>query len=119
MKTLQANLIVSGIPLACIAGCSRSYSFTGVVVGGQGAGIIDAKIIIYPHDWERPEYHEQYRDGKTESDGVFQAGWCCATGVESFRMVVSKPGYDEDIRIVAADEKDNRVVLSVANENAE
>ena len=112
MKTFQANLLVLATLFACFAGCGRTYSFSGIVLDGQGVGIVGAKIVLYPHDWKRPVYDDQHNDEKTKGDGTFEAGWCCATGVKFFRIVVSKSGYDEDTRIVSADEKDIRVVLS-------
>ena len=119
MKTLKAILLILGILLACIAGCSRPYSFSGIVLDGQGVGIGDARIILYPHDQKRPRYNDQYSDGKTDSDGTFEAGWCCATGVRFFRIVVSKSGYDDDTRIVSANEKGIRVVLSLVGGKTE
>jgi hypothetical protein len=113
MKTIQSSLLALTALFICVSGCGRTYSFSGVVVDGNGNGIADARIVLFPSDWKRPEYDEAQNDGKTESDGTFEAGWCCATGVKFFRMVTSKSGYHEDVRIVSADEKNLRVVLSL------
>ena len=110
MKAFEGTLLVLGIFFACMTGCSQDYNFSGIVVDGQGVGIKDAKIILYPHDVKRPESGPSY---KTKEDGLFKAGWCCTPGVKFLRMVVSKPGYEEDNRIVLADEEGIRIVLSV------
>jgi hypothetical protein len=113
MKAFQVSLLAFTALFACVSGCSRAYSFTGVVVDGNGVGIADANIVLFPSDWKRSEHNDEQSNGKTKSDGTFEATWCCDTGVKFFTMITSKPGYHGDVRLVRADEKNVRVLLSM------
>lgn len=109
MKPLALAVLLIAMLITVTAGCSRGYRFIGVVVDGQGIGIDEAQIILYPHDEKKPESTTGQR---TKNDGTFEATWDCTPGIKFFRMTVFKIGYDDDNRIVSADEKDIRVVLS-------
>jgi hypothetical protein len=116
MKPIATVLLAIGLFLPCIAGCSRSYLFEGVVVDGQGVGIIGADVIVYPYDQERS------RSGngvKTGANGKFEVGWGSIPGVKFFKMEVSKAGFDVDKRLVLEDEQGIRIVLSVAGSKVE
>lgn len=110
---LAAALVLVALLLSTVSGCSRIYRFTGTVVDGDGNPISDARIALYPHDWEQPS--SDHSDGTSNGDGGFEATWGSAVGVEYFRMVVSKEGYKDHLRLVEADAKDLRIVLERAN----
>ncbi len=116
MKPIVSVVFAIGLFLPCIAGCSRSYLFEGVVVDGQGVGIIGADVIVYPYDQERSQ---SGNDGKTGANGKFEVGWGSIPGVKFFKMEVSKTGYEADKRLVLADEHSIRIVLSVAGSKVE
>ena len=116
MKPLSLPFVLLTMLITATLGCSRVYQFDGIVVDGQGIGIDDAQIFLYPHDAKKPESTEGQ---KTLSDGTFEAGWCCTPGIQFFRMTVSKIGYDDDNRIITADEKNIRVVLSRSSKGSE
>jgi hypothetical protein len=116
MKPITRVLLAIGLFLPCIAGCSRSYLFEGVVVDGQGVGIMGADVIVYPYDQERSQSRN---GGKTGPNGKFEVGWGSVPGVKFFKMEVSKTGFDVDKRLVLEDEQGIRIVLSVAGSKVE
>lgn len=116
MKRIATGLLAIGLFLPCIAGCSRSYLFEGVVVDGQGVGIMGADVIVYPYDQERSQ---SGNGGKTRANGKFEVGWGSIPGVKFFKMELSKTGYEADKRLVLADERGIRIVLSVAGSKVE
>ena len=116
MKPLSLHFLLLAILITVTAGCSRGYQFAGIVVDGQGIGINEAQIVLYPHDASKTESTEGQ---KTLSNGTFEASWCCTPGIKFFRMTVSKIGYDDDNRIISADEKNIRVVLSRSSNESE
>ncbi len=116
MKPFVAVLLTIGLVLPCIAGCSKLYRFAGIVVDGQGIGIVDADVLVYPHDDKQAA---RLSGKKTKQDGTFETGWVDGPGRKFFRMVVSKNGYELDKRIVLAEEENLRIVLSVASSKAE
>ena len=116
MKSIKTVTCVIGLFLPCIAGCSRSYLFQGVVVDGQGVGIMGADVIVYPNDQERSQSRN---GGKTGPNGKFEVGWGSIPGVKFFKIEVSKAGYEADKRLVPADEHSIRIVLSVAGSKVE
>jgi hypothetical protein len=116
MKPLALTILLIASLITATTGCSRGYRFIGIVVDGQGVGIDEAHIILYPHDEQKPE---STTGQKTKNDGSFEATWGCTPGIKFFRMTVFKTGYDDDNRIVSADEKDIRVVLSRSSKASE
>lgn len=106
-KSASATLFV--ILILSLSGCSQLYTFEGIVVDGDGQPISGAAIMLYPHNWERPS--RIGNNGTSGDDGTFVATWCCAVGVDFFRMAVSMDGYREQDPLVKADEKNLRIVL--------
>ncbi len=117
MKPISLAIVLLAMLITTTSGCSRrDYRFVGIVVDGQGIGIDDAQIVLYPQDEPPPA---STTEQKTNSDGTFEARWSNTREIKFFRMIVSKPGYDDDNRIVSADEENIRVVLSRSSKASE
>ena len=109
MKPSFPMLIMLAVVLAAVSGCSQLYLFDGIVVDGDGQPIANATIVVYPLGWKRSS--QNLGGGTSNNDGTFEANWSTAVGVEYFRMIVSKDGYQEHLRLVEADKKNLRIVL--------
>ena len=92
-----------------VCGCSRTYTFTGIIVDGEGKPVGGATIVVYPVDWNRPVVPE--KGATSKADGNFTANWGHAVGIKYFSLVVTGDGFMKQVRIVSADQRGIRVVL--------
>jgi len=83
-----------------------------IVVDGDGLPIAGAAFAIQPHDWNQPDRFDS--EEFSGSDGRFSVLWGNAVGVEFFKFVTAKEGFDNDVRLVEADATNIRIVLSRA-----
>lgn len=93
-----------------IAGCSRSYEFSGVVLDGNGEPISGATFALAPHGQNEPGRTDP--DVVSKVDGTFVTGWCCVPNSSYFVLTTSCTGYIDDVQIVTADATKLRVVLA-------
>ena len=123
METRYGALLIVGILLTSLTGCSRLYQFEGVVVDGDGNPISAALVCLRPHDWparsiRRPASPRKLGAPNTsDNDGTFEATWGNAVGVEFFTMAVIKDGFKDNTQTVPADAKDIRVAMERESPN--
>lgn len=111
---MKRLLIALAALMLLVPGCSRVYEFTGIIVDGSGNPISNAVVSVWPVTFETTPCEaepQNVSNANCDETGAFSLGWCCAVGVEFFRMKVTADGFKDDFRIVEADAKDLRIVL--------
>lgn len=97
------------ILLILLSGCTRSYSFQGRVVNGDGVPIEGATFAITPHKHALPD--DSNATGVSGKNGAFHIHWRCVPGVSLFKLRTKCLGYKDDIRLVRADDSTLRIVM--------
>lgn len=101
------------ILLILLSSCSRSYSFQGRVVDGDGIPIAGATFAITPHKHSLPD--NSNTSNVSGKDGTFNVHWCCVPGISLFKLRTKCSGYKDDVRLVKADDSMLRIVMEKKN----
>jgi hypothetical protein len=73
MHSCSTLRLLLGLTILVTAGCSRLYTFTGIVVDGDGKPIEGAAFAIQPHGWNEPDMFNP--NEASGADGRFNVHW--------------------------------------------
>ena len=113
MKQLETLARCACIFLIVLSGCTRSYSFQGRVVNGDGLPIEGATFAITPHKHALPD--DSNTSAVSGKDGAFHIHWSCVPGISLFKLRTKCSGYKNDVRLVRAEDSTLSIVMEKEN----